>query len=68
MEQEQNIPSYQHGNPHKLNSQVKPQEIIFDPFPEITIKKNQMVQVPDANTKPQKLNDYLDKMKYIASQ
>jgi hypothetical protein len=60
------ISAYQFGNPHRLNVPFKPKEITFDPYPEVTIKVEPIVQVQ--LTKPQKLNDYLDRMKYLASQ
>jgi len=59
------IPAYQKGNPHKLNSKVLPNEIIFEALPELNVS----LSVPEKPTKVelQSLDDYVKRLKHLAS-
>jgi hypothetical protein len=61
------IPSYQHGNPHKLNDKRIPDEIVFDTLPEITLKKEVSVQSIDNNASVKSLPEFIARLKYLAS-
>jgi hypothetical protein len=58
------IPSYQHGNPHKLNGKVEPNEIMFEQFPEITL----VIEIPVPQEEVKTLPQFIAKLKYLASQ
>lgn len=59
------IPSYQHGNPHRLSAKSDVKEITIDTFPVIKIEKVPPVQ--PSETQCLTLPHIITRLKYLAS-
>jgi hypothetical protein len=62
------VPSYQDGNPHKLNPKAKAKPITFESFPEVTISHTPPIQQLGGTADLKTLPDYQARLKYLASQ